>query len=367
MSVRAHVANARALLLEASLDPSRWAAALGAFAQACGARTGQLTSMDRERQLVGHWLSDAPETFMEDIEEFGFTDPRRNPRIRIGLAAPLCTPAADQDLLDADARRRFPIYAGLYERHDLPFNCQVVLMRDGENFVRASVTRTAAQGPLDAEAFRAFESLIPHVESAVRMQANLHDVAQAATLTTLDAVGAAAFLLNEAGRVIGLSAAAEAYLAAGAVVQLSGGRLRLRAPADQAKLDQALAQMRASLRNGDVAALAPLAVSEAPLVIDLQLLPRQAMAFAGAPAALAVIRPVRAEERMRALRNAYKLTEAEAAIALAVADGDELKEIAARRAVAVSTVRSQVQAIYTKLDVHRQAELAARVRRFSGL
>lgn len=367
MSAQAHAASARALLLEASLDPSRWEAALGAFAHACGARTGQLIAMDRERELIGHWLADAPESFMEEIEEFGFTDPGRNPRIRIGLAAPLHTAAADQDVLDADARRRFPIYAGLYERHDLPFNCQVVLMRDGENFVRASVTRTAAQGPLDAAAFRAFESLIPHLESAVRMQANLHDVTQAAALTTLDAVGAAAFLLNEAGRVIGLSAAAEAYVAAGAVVQLSGGRLRLRAPADQAALDAALAQMRASLRHGDVAAIAPVALSDAPFVIDLQLLPRQAMPFAGAPAALAVIRSVRAEERMRALRGAYKLTEAEASIALAVADGDELKDIAARRAVAVSTVRSQVQAIYTKLDVHRQVELAALVRRFSGL
>ncbi|HRE45879.1 MAG TPA: hypothetical protein PKY87_18180, partial [Terricaulis sp.] len=218
MSAQAHAASARALLLEASLDPSRWEAALGAFAHACGARTGQLIAMDRERELIGHWLADAPESFMEEIEEFGFTDPGRNPRIRIGLAAPLHTAAADQDVLDADARRRFPIYAGLYERHDLPFNCQVVLMRDGENFVRASVTRTAAQGPLDAAAFRVFESLIPHLESAVRMQANLHDMTQAAALTTLDAVGAAAFLLNEAGRVIGLSAAAEAYVAAGAVV-----------------------------------------------------------------------------------------------------------------------------------------------------
>lgn len=367
MSAGAHLANARQLLLEASLDPARWAAALGACAETCGARAGQLTAMDGERQFVGHWLVNAPDAFMRESEAFGFTDPSRNPRLQLGLTAALGAPVADQDYLDADARRRFPIYAGLYERLDLPFNCQVVLLRDGEDFVRASITRTAAQGPLDAASFRAFRALIPHLEAAVRMQANFHAITQAAALTTLDAVGASAFLLDQAGRVVGCSAPAEQLVSAGAVLQLSGGRLRLRVAADQAKLDAALACLRESARDGETAAIAPLGLSDAPFVIDMQLLPRHAMPFAGAAAMLAVLRPVRAAERVHALRSAYGLTDAEAAIALAVADGDELKDIAARRAVAVSTVRSQVQAIYTKLDVHRQVELAALVRRFSGL
>ncbi|HRO03015.1 MAG TPA: LuxR C-terminal-related transcriptional regulator [Terricaulis sp.] len=362
MSAHAHVERARALLLEASIDPSRWEAALGCFARACGARTGQLIAMDRERQLVGHWLADAPD-FLPQIEEFGFTDPKRNPRIRIGLSAPLGAAAADQDYLDADARQQFPIYAGLYERHDLPFNCQAVLMRDEQNFVRASITRTAAQGPLDAEAFRAFAALTPHLESAVRMHANLHSAAQSAALFTLDAVDAAAFVLNEAGLVIGLSAAAEKYVSPGAMMQLSSGRLRLQAPADQNMLEAAIERSRAALRDGYIVAHAPLVASGAPLVIDLQLLPRQQMSLSGAPAMLAIIRPVPAED---ALRVMYGLTEAEGAVAVAVADGERLKDIAARRAVSVATVRSQVQAIYAKMDVHRQAELAAAVRRLGG-
>ena len=57
---------------------------------------------------------------------------------------------------------------------------------------------------------------------------------------------------------------------------------------------------------------------------------------------------------------------AEADAALALADGQGLAAIAAHRGVAIATVRSQVQSVYAKMDVHRQAELAAAVRRLSG-
>jgi DNA-binding CsgD family transcriptional regulator len=67
-----------------------------------------------------------------------------------------------------------------------------------------------------------------------------------------------------------------------------------------------------------------------------------------------------------ALRRAHGLTRAEADVALALADGQGLDAIAAQRSVAIATVRSQVQSVYAKMGVHRQAELAAAVRRLSG-
>ena len=363
MGVEARLERARLLVLEAMLDPARWDAALEAIADACGARAGQLLAVDGARAVSGHWLTNVPDGFMGMIEAYGFANVS-NPRFRAGLAAPLMTPVADQDYLSPEERRASAIYNEIYEPSDLPFNCQVVLQRDDSALVRASVTRTRKQGPLDAEAKRVFAAISPHLQAAVRMQAHLTATQNAATLLTLDAVGAAAFLLSESGRVIGASAAGEALAREGAALCMPGGMLRFCAHADQGAYEAALA--RIARRARAPAALAPIPLTGAALVLELQPLPRQRMSFVGAPAVLALLRPAKAPERAHMLRNVFQLTRAEAEIALAMADGEPLEAIAARRDVAIATVRTQVQAIYAKMDVHRQAELAAAVRRLGG-
>lgn len=360
------VERARLLLLEAMFDPGQWETALDAVTNACGAYAGQLLALNERNEVVGHWLSGAPNIVMGELEAYGFADPVTNPRFRLGIAAPLMTAVADQDYVDADERRRSPIYADIYERHDLPFNCQAVLVRDESAFIRTSITRTAKQGPLDAESFAAFRSLMPHLQAAVRVQTHMLASRCAATLHSLDAVGAAALLLNETGRVLGASAAAEALLAEGDVLQILANRLRLPTHADQIAYEAVLARLMEAARNGDCIAPEPISLSGGTLELDVQPLPRDRVSFGGAPAALALVRPVRFQERARTLRKKYGLTRAEADVAMALADGDALEGIAARRAVAIATVRSQVQSVYTKMDVHRQAELAAAVRRLGG-
>jgi len=58
-----------------------------------------------------------------------------------------------------------------------------------------------------------------------------------------------------------------------------------------------------------------------------------------------------------ALRSAYELTTKEAEVAIAVANGMTLEAIAELRDVAVSTVRSQLNSVFSKLGISRQAEL----------
>jgi len=363
----ARINRARLLLLDAMLDPGEWEAALDAVADACGGRAGQLLALDGDKNVVGHWISGVPEGFTHMIEAYGFADPVGNPRFRMGLAAPLMTLAADQDYLNPEERRRSPIYAEIYEPSDLPFNCQVVLERDEQAFVRASVTRSRKQGPLDDEAFRAFAALTPHLHAAVRVQASLISAQCTATLLTLDSIGAAAFLLSETGRVLGVSAAADALAGEGGIAHVFANRLRFCAQADQSAYEAALACVGAAARGGKCVAPAPIHLSAGAGVLDLQMLPRQRNCFSGAPAMLAIVRPAKPRERARALQGAFGLTPAEAEVAVALAEGEALEGIAARRRVALATVRSQVQSAYTKMDVHRQAELAALVGRFGGL
>jgi DNA-binding CsgD family transcriptional regulator len=57
------------------------------------------------------------------------------------------------------------------------------------------------------------------------------------------------------------------------------------------------------------------------------------------------------------LRSRFRLTPAEAQIALGIADGKTLAAIAEGRRVSVSTARGQLKSVFAKIGAHRQAEL----------
>jgi DNA-binding CsgD family transcriptional regulator len=59
------------------------------------------------------------------------------------------------------------------------------------------------------------------------------------------------------------------------------------------------------------------------------------------------------------LRTVFRLTEAEAKLAVQLASGESLEVIADRLEIAKETSRTQLQAIFSKTGAHRQAELVA--------
>jgi DNA-binding CsgD family transcriptional regulator len=365
LTTEANIEHARRVLLEAMVDIDRWETALDAVSLACGARTGQLVSVDGARGVAGHWLSGAPDGFLAEMEAFDFTNPKVNPRFVAGMTAPLLTPVADQDYADVNLRQSSPIYRAVFDPYDLPFNCQVVLVRSKAALVRTSVTRSRKQGPLDEAAIRAFRALIPHMHAAVRVQHELALNSQRSSLRSLDAVGAVALYLDEALRVVAMSSAAAEMLNAAKIIRLSSNQLKFSAGPDQDAFATTAGKLLLSIKARSAAAPAPTLMPVCRMVLDLQPLPRERFSLPGSSAILAVLRPARPKERGPMLRLAFRLSAAEASIALALGDGASLEEIATERGVSIATVRSQVQAVYAKIDVHHQGALAALVRRLS--
>jgi DNA-binding CsgD family transcriptional regulator/PAS domain-containing protein len=66
--------------------------------------------------------------------------------------------------------------------------------------------------------------------------------------------------------------------------------------------------------------------------------------------------------RAPVLQQLFGLTAAEARVAVAIAEGDEVEAIARRQGVAIATVRSQLKSIYSKMGVGRQLGVAQLVR-----
>lgn len=358
--VQAAIERARGLLTEAALNPSLWSEALDAAARACGARAGQLIHLDGDGAIGAHWLTGMPDGFIAESEAFGLANPAINPRLRIGARAALMTPVADQDHVDIEARARSPIYVEIFEPNDVPFNCQAVLLRDSDALVRLSISRTRRQGPLDANAFKAFSALLPHAQAAVRVQAALAAARVSATVDTLDATGAAAFLLDDRGRLAGLSRGGEMLARSGELFRVRGRTLR---PARQTDRMAFAAAVARALDGAGSSFEARPTSGGACTIFEIQPLAVERAGLGHGPAVLVIQRPQAAapKDPLR-LQRAFGLTLAEADVALRLADGQSLGLIADSRSVTLGTVRSQMQAIYQKMGVHRQAELVVAVR-----
>lgn len=358
------IERARRLLLEAALDRGRWPEALDAMAAACGGVSGQLIGLDGQGAVSAHVLTGVPEDFQQRVEAFGLSDRQVNPRLRLGLHAPVLKPVADQDHVDADERARHPIYAEMFEPHDVGFNCQAVVLREPDRLVRMSVSGRAPLEPRDMEAFAA---LAPYFQAAVRFQASLEAAWAEATLRTLDAARAAAILLDARGRVIGLSEEAERLVRAQEILRVRGGLLSAALEHEQAALDACIARALEAARAGAPTPGPPLRLGDREgrpgLTFEVQPFTAGPSALNGGPAVMLAARaPAEAADRAQTLCRVHRLSPAEAAVALRLADGESIAEIAETRGVTLETVRSQRQSIYEKMGVRREGQMIAAVR-----
>jgi DNA-binding CsgD family transcriptional regulator len=380
MAAETEIRAAQTLIAQASLDPQIWPEALAALALATGSSTGQLVGMDERGRITTHWLTGVPEVERRGIEEFGLSDPQVNPRRRIGMNAPPMQLVADQDHVDADMRRRHPIYAEVFDRLDLAHNCQVVLLRHDDILLRASVTRTRAEGPLTAADFRSFAALAPHLQAAARLQLVLDSARNEALLESLDAIAAPAFLLDDRGLLLAATGAAEALAAAGEVVRVRGREIQAAVDQDQPLLEHAILSALAQLR-GELAAANDVlrlrsAAGGAGVAFEVQALPARRPGMIRGAAVIMVARarwdsgaactqpPSDIRLDLAGVRRAFGLTMAEAEIAEAVANGLTSNEIAGRRGVSPETVHSQVKAVLAKTRCPRRARVSAVLRPF---
>lgn len=372
MTAQDDVVAAKALLRQAALAPDVWPAALAALARACGGWSGQLIGLNEAGQIVTHVLTGVADEELREIEAFGLADPLGNPRLGIGRHAEVLTPVADQDYVDEAMRRRHPIYEEIFDRLDLSFNCQTVLVREPGLLLRTSITRSARQGALQAEDYRAFAALAPHVQAAARTQLALENAQARSSIRMLDALAAPGVLLDQRGRLVALSAAAEAAMSAGRLLRLRGAGVAAVLADDDPILGPAIDHALAASRDPDADPPTPVVVRDADgrpdFILEITPIPGDGYVLGLAPAVLILARPAATAGRSIPLpAGTWDLSVAEADIATRLAAGQSLETIAEARAVSLTTVRSQLQAIYAKTGLHRQAELVAAVLALVGL
>ncbi|MCC7680796.1 helix-turn-helix transcriptional regulator [Janthinobacterium sp. FW305-128] len=191
-----------------------------------------------------------------------------------------------------------------------------------------------------------WQELLPHLQRALCLQRRLREaqLASHCALAALDAMGAIVLVLDAN---LGLRFATPAGHA------LHAAQLAHAAPPDLARAVRMVIGSTGGAAQCQSLRLArrqqgPLALTVTPLA-DCQ-----------PPCALLIARdPTQASTSVTALRQLFDLTQAEAQVGKALAQGATIEEIAARGGISVNTVKTHLHHTYLKTDTRRQGELIA--------
>lgn len=193
---------------------------------------------------------------------------------------------------------------------------------------------------------RQWQELLPYLQRALCLQQRLREaqLASRCALAALDAMGAAVLVLDADLALRFATPAGHALHAA----QLA----RAAPPA----LVRAVRLVIASAGGAPQCQSLRLArKQQTPLALTVTLL-----GTCQPPCALLIARdPAQASTSVNALRQLFDLTQAEAMVGKALAQGATIEEIAARCGISVNTVKTHLHHTYLKTDTRRQGELIA--------
>ena len=247
-------------------------------------------------------------------------------------------------------------------------------MDDGM-FIRLAVgpTRTsflvaAPKGPepFDTpERLKLVSALVPHLQQTLHTQGKLADLDQRAVelAGALEVVRHGIIVVASGYLVINLNSAAERIVRAEDGLRMRSGRIAATSTRAEQELQYAIQNALdgelSSVRRGRSLTCVRRS-GKRPYVIHV--LPshrRNADEPLRQPMALVLIIDPEDEHEpaVALLRRLYRLTEAEAEVALHVMHGADLKQISEELSISYTTVRTHLQHVFDKTDTHRQAEL----------
>jgi DNA-binding CsgD family transcriptional regulator len=259
--------------------------------------------------------------------------------------------------------RRTAFYDEVLHPQDVAYNAMIPLAKDRDFTAAFNLCRSARQGPLDEPGRRLLLSLLPHLQRTMRLGYRLagYEALQQAQYAVLERLAVGVVLLDRLARVLYANQAARALGAGHGPVRLSPA-LRATTPPQDRQLARLIALALAGKPTGAMSLVVP---SDGRLVAvlvssvrgndrnrfaDLRMHDAAAMVFlsdaANAP-----------EIPAQRVMDAYGLTLGEARVALSIASGASVPEVAMRLALSPNTVKTHLRRVFAKTGAARQAEL----------
>jgi DNA-binding CsgD family transcriptional regulator len=342
-------------LSEAAVDPSRWDAAMDVVAEATGSvgallipSQSRLPSVPKSRSLEASF-----DTYIRD----GWV--HRDKRFTTVATILRKGVATEFDYVTTDEIACDPYYQEFLAPHGLRWFAGVRFVGGDDPWV-LSIQRSIAQGPFSPREQQALAALSVRLSGVAALARALGFARAEAALAGFEASGCAVVLLDRFAKVLRINGAAQRLL--GPDLNIARGWLVSSDHSAGATLDRAL---HALLWTQASSALMPPVVlprrGRRPLLAyPMRLSAVSADALAPCQAVIVLVDlDARPRPPESALCASFGLTAAEARLAIRLATGKPLEQVADEIGVAYETARSQLKAIFAKTETHRQAELVA--------
>lgn len=351
---------------EAAMQPELWRAVLHEASLAFGAGGANLYPGPSAlfRPVCSESLD---EPFELGVREGWFASNPRVARLAPILAQPRFI-ATESMLFSPEELDRLPFNAEFVDRFGYRWCAIMPLAPAGTSGVFLSVERRKEQGMFSQREIAALWEILPHLQRAGQLASHLAEARATGMLEAFDRMGAGGILIDAQGRALRLNSSVRPHIGRGLTIE------RGQVCASYGGADPALQALIGSAVQADPAHEAPprdavvlprpgqgpLIVHAAPIVGSAQ------DVFQRARAILVLVDPDRRREPGECtLHRAFGLSPAEARIALGLAHGQDLAEIATAQGITTATARKQLQSVLAKTGTHRQAELVALVMRLA--
>jgi DNA-binding CsgD family transcriptional regulator/PAS domain-containing protein len=220
----------------------------------------------------------------------------------------------------------------------------------------------------NSDNLRCMRALVPHLDRALRLQIRLisADVRADQVSGAFDRLTLGVIFLDRSGLPLWLNRRAQEIVGRSSSLQLSSTGLTAHRQPDAQSLRELV---KGALIDGtqDVVAISRDADDLRPLLlvaVPLKPTSTQPTSEGIAYGVVFISDPDQADSpTVESLRRAFKLTNREAQMAIAVAHGQGLQAAADMMGVALTTARTQLQQAFAKTGTRHQAELAALVHR----
>ena len=267
-------------------------------------------------------------------EDWHLADVRRDRAIERRLLHRFFT---DADLMTADEVKKDQYYNDFAAQRNVPFFAAGVMHDPYGSYMAVSIQRSRAQGAFSAAEMAALDGVRPGLMQVGRLAHLAGQMRTVAQIEALDSAGLCCVLIDENGRVKGMTRAAQTLTGPGFAVR--DGRLMLAgAPAE------ACAGSRIIPLAGQI------------MLVETNRLPGAARdSFGGA--AIVSLKPLLtpASSDAEQLARRFGLSQGETRVAEALAAGLSIDQAAERLSLGRETVRTHAKRIYDKAGVSGQS------------
>jgi DNA-binding CsgD family transcriptional regulator/PAS domain-containing protein len=346
-------------IYEAAVDNERWPDIAEIVAKATGMPgcgvwytiQGQVRDLSLTADILATQGPYVAHYFKHDLWALGHM---RGPWGRVRIGYELCP---EDELVKTEFYNDFARPNGIVR----PMGVMMQLSRG--TFATVSLNPTGAKRLIDDSDKPRLERLVPHLQRALqlRLTQRRHALTTPMHAAALDALAFGVIVCDAAGRIVLVNKAAESIARVSAGIILNGRRkgIETRVPAETRALaalthDAATGGpggiMRITGRSGGAELIA--LVTPLPRSVGITTNPRSAYALVTLRSALDD--PSFSAETLIAL---FRLSPAQAAIALAIFNGKSPEQIAVERGVAITTLRTHLAEIFARTGAENQRDL----------